>query len=109
MQLEERTAHMRWGEIKEKLEQLKARDPQRGTLGLRAVAQVEEGLTYLASVGFQLEIAPRGTLAELVTAREAPPPTRTLSIAEGSETVSFPVSVPDNRFEAQQKDQAHAS
>lgn len=35
-------------------------DPQRATLRARAIAQVEEGLRHLASVGLIYDVIPRG-------------------------------------------------
>lgn len=58
-----------WSDLREIIEAQMERDPQRATLSSMAVNSVEEGLRHLASIGYNFEIAPRGTLAELVEVR----------------------------------------
>lgn len=64
-----------------------ARDPQRATLCKRAIAGVEEGLSYLGRVGYNFEPAPKGTLAAQEVAEPTP---ETLSIDEAIGAVLRP-------------------
>lgn len=89
-----------WSEMKELVEVQMASDPQRATLSTRAWQGVEEGLRHLTGVGYNFEIAPRGTLQELTESREPAPGRRPLSIADAQELVSAPKNVQTRQFEA---------
>ncbi len=90
-----------WSQMKEQVEAQMDRDPQRATLSTRAIASVEEGLRHLTGIGYNFEIAPRGTLSELVEVRgPTEPKPNPLSIA-GSQKLMTPRKDPVNReFEA---------
>lgn len=91
-----------WSEMKEQVEAQMDRDPQRATLSSRAVASVEEGLRHLTGIGYNFEIAPKGTLAALVDLR-GPEPAKSnpLSIHDAQRIVAPPAKSTDNSFEAQ--------
>lgn len=91
---------MNWSEMKSRVEQQMNHDPQRATLAKKAISSVEEGLSYLAQVGFQFELAPRGKLAALTA--ETTAGTKTLSIAEGQAIVAPAAIAADNRFQAKE-------
>lgn len=76
---------MTWGKMKEAVAAQMDRDPQRATLATRAWQGVEDGLRQLAGAGYNFEIAPRGTLAELT------------SIQAPVEAESNPLSIPDTQ------------
>ncbi len=91
-----------WSEMKEQVEAQMAHDPQRATLSGRAVASVEEGLRHLAGIGYNFEIAPRGTLAELTEFRPEPKTiSNPLSIKDTQRILAQPIPKADNSFEAQ--------
>lgn len=90
-----------WSEMKQRVENQMGIDPQRATLNERAIAGVEDGLRHLASTGYNFEIAPRGTLAELIEVRGEPEPvSNPLSIKDGAGHLAAPKVEPDNSFEA---------
>lgn len=90
-----------WSEAKEAFEVLMHRDPQRATLGQRAIASVEDGLQHLIQVGYSFEIAPRGTLAALVEIQGEPEPVfNPLSIKDAQAICAPPKSSLTSKFEA---------
>lgn len=90
-----------WTEMKEQVEAQFDRDPQRATLSSRAIASVEEGLRHLTGIGYNFEIAPRGTLSELVElVGPKEPPTNLLSIAETQKMLAKPKDPVNREFEA---------
>lgn len=92
---------LRWSEVKEKVKAQMGVEPQRATLATQAIQKVEEGLSFLAGAGYSFELAPKGTYAELsATAEQALQLSRTLSIKEGQELVSFQTPAQPDLFEA---------
>lgn len=83
---------MTWEELKDKFEVLKGIDPQRATLGSRAMAGVEDGLRYLTSVGFGFQVVSNEE-AKLVKAQldlfpNSPALIETLTVAQAIELAS---------------------
>lgn len=90
-----------WSEMKEQVEAQMDRDPQRATLSSRAVASVEEGLRHLTGIGYNFEIAPKGTLAELVETRgPEQPASNPLSIKDTQRMLATPKEPVNREFEA---------
>lgn len=90
-----------WSEMKEQVEAQMDHDPQRATLSSRAIASVEEGLRHLTGIGYNFEIAPRGTLAELIDTRGPEKPlSNPLSIASTQRMMAPPKDPVNNSFEA---------
>lgn len=89
-----------WTEMKIAVAEQAGHDPQRAKLSERAWQGVEAGLQHLTSVGYNFEIAPRGTLAELEQARVAEPGSRPLSIDDAKSVVALPHNALTSKFEA---------
>lgn len=79
-----------WTEMKTAVEAQMARDPQRGTLNVRAWTAVEDGLRHLTSAGYQFEIAPKGTLAVLTQVLAEKPPTLPLTMEDAVAQITGP-------------------
>lgn len=88
-----------WSEMKEQVQAQMDRDPQRATLSQRAIASVEEGLRHLTGIGYNFEIAPRGTLAELTEIRPEPTP-NSLSIEATQRLMAKPKDPVNREFDA---------
>lgn len=73
--------------------------PQPATLNKRAWQAVEEGLARLAGAGYNFEIAPKGTLGELVELK-VPQMSLPLSIADASKLTTAPKAPMTSKFEA---------
>lgn len=92
---------MNWTEMKERVVEQMNTDPQRATLSTRAYQAVEEGLVHLRSVGYQFEIAPAGTLRELVEVKVPKPPTIPLSMKDAVKQIQGkPAPAQPDMFEA---------
>lgn len=93
---------MTWGKMKQSVEAQMARDPQRATLATRAWQGVEDGLRQLAGAGYNFEIAPRGTLAELTELRAPVPEAESnpLSILDTQRMLAQPLDPVNREFEA---------
>lgn len=90
-----------WSEMKDQVEAQMSRDPQRATLSARAIAGVEEGLRHLTGVGYNFEIAPRGTLEELTEMKGEPEvETNSLSIPDTQRLLATPKSAQVSQFDA---------
>lgn len=90
-----------WSEMKQHVEAQMDRDPQRATLSTRAIASVEEGLRHLTGVGYNFEIAPKGTLNELVEVRgPKEPELNPLSIAGSQKLMAKSVDPVNREFDA---------
>ncbi len=90
-----------WSEMKEQVQAQMDRDPQRATLSQRAIASVEEGLRHLTGIGYNFEIAPRGTLAELTEIRPEPEPVlNPLSIEATQRLMAKPKDPVNREFDA---------
>ena len=91
-----------WSEMKEQVELQMQHDPQRATLSTRAWQAVEDGLRHLTGIGYNFEIAPKGTLRELVELRgpEVPKP-NPLAIADTQRLLAQPKDPVNREFEAQ--------
>lgn len=92
---------MNWSKMKEKIEDQMNADPQRATLATKAWQGVEAGLQHLHSVGYQFEIAPRGTLAENTELKLDKPVTMPLSMEDAvGQITGGPKSIQISPFEA---------
>lgn len=90
-----------WSQMKREVEIQMDTDPQRATLSTRAWQAVEEGLRHLTGVGYNFEIAPKGTLAELtIIVGEKPPVLNALSIADTQRMLAKRVDPVNREFEA---------
>ncbi len=89
-----------WTEMKEAVAEQMNSDPQRATMSQKAWGAVEEGLRHLTGIGYSFEIAPRGTLAELVEIKSPESVQLTLSIAEGQALVAKPKNEQTKVFDA---------
>lgn len=95
-----------WSELKEQVEAQMDRDPQRATLSSRAIASVEEGLRHLTGIGYNFEIAPKGTLSELIEVRGPSEPIHNpLSIKDTQRMLAVPKDPVNREFEALTKSQ----
>ncbi len=98
-----------WSELQEITEAQMDRDPQRATLSKRAIASVEEGLRHLAGVGYNFEIAPRGTLSELIEVRgPEQPKSNPLSIPDTQKLLATPKDPVNKSFTALSGEQPNA-
>ncbi len=90
-----------WSEMKTQVEAQMDRDPQRATLSTRAIASVEEGLRHLTGIGYNFEIAPKGTLSELVEVRgPSQPVSNPLSIKATQTMLAKPKDPVNREFDA---------
>lgn len=90
-----------WSDLKDIVEAQMDRDPQRATLSNRAIASVEEGLRHLTGVGYNFEIAPKGTLNELVEVRGPDvPKSNPLSIPATQQMLAQPKDPVNKSFDA---------
>lgn len=88
-----------WSQMKAAVEEQGQLDPQRAKLSTMAWQGVEAGLAHLAAVGYNFEICPKGTLAELVEARQPQMPLP-LGIADAQALLAKPKAVQTQVFEA---------
>lgn len=91
-----------WTEMKIAITELMNTRPQPATLAIRAAQGVEDGLAFLASQGYNFEIAPRGTLGELQELKDLQM-SLPLSIADASKLVTAPKAPMTSKFEAMTK------
>ena len=98
----QRKKAMNWSEMKELVAEQMNRDPQRATLSTRAWEAVESGLAHLTGVGYNFEIAPKGTLAavEELTTLLPQQGMKPLSVADAQAQVRAPAQPDLNKFEA---------
>ena len=89
-----------WSEMKTQIEAQMDRDPQRATLSTRAVQSVEEGLRHLTGIGYNFEIAPKGTLSELQSFTKPAAKPNPLSISDTQRLLAQPKDPVNKSFEA---------
>lgn len=89
-----------WSDVKQFVEAQMDRDPQRATLSRMAITSIEEGLRHLTGIGYNFEIAPKGTLAELTTYNPEQPVSNPLSIPDTQRMLSIPKDPVNKEFEA---------
>lgn len=90
-----------WSEMKQQVESQMSTDPQRATLSTRAWSSVEEGLRHLTGVGYNFEIAPKGTLQELTdVVGERPVESNPLSIKDSQRMLATRVDPVNQVFDA---------
>lgn len=90
-----------WSEMKSQVEAQMSQDPQRATLSTRAWEAVEEGLRHLTGIGYNFEIAPKGTLSECIALGGVKPPeSNPLSIKDTQKMLAQPADPVNKSFEA---------